>query len=141
MKNRKRYNKHNLSDTERWLERYQNAIAEEKLLQERIDSLDARAKSTTKRLSDMPKGNAVDVIPSLSDERDRLLERVQRSQTIKNEILSVISQLPDDERRLLEAYYIDGKTIEKAADFVPCVKRTAIEMKNRALLKIATLLE
>lgn len=136
----RRYSKRSASGVEKALLRYQNALAEERLLQSRIDSLEDRTKATTRRITGLPKADAADAVPLLLDERSRLKAMVERSQEIKEEVLCMLSALPDDQKRLLTAYYVEGKSLEAAAEYVPCSKRTAVEMKKRALLNIAKLL-
>lgn len=119
------------------LKQYQNALADQRLLEERIDHLDAYAKSATRRITGMPRsGGGGDCIPSLIDERKHLLSKIERIQRLKQEILSLIELLPDDEKRLLTAIFILGLSVEKAAAFVPCSERTAYDLKKRALHKL-----
>lgn len=129
------------SELEQWLLRYQDALAEEALISQRIDTLDSYAKRTTHHITGMPgyQGDG-SLIPALSDEREKLRCEVSRSQQIRGEILAAIERLPNDERRLLTAYYIEGMSLERAAEFVPCSTRSAGEIKKTALLRLGVIL-
>lgn len=132
--NRRRARPQHLSPVELWLLRYQDALADEALIAQRIDSLDAYAKSTTRRITGLPHADHDgSLIPRLCDERQALLDDAARLQSIKAEIVDCLNRLPDDERRLLTAYYVEGVSLEKAAQFVPCSTRLAVDMKKRAL--------
>lgn len=138
---RKRYAKPYITDIERWLERYQKALNDERLLMNRIDALEARTQSVTARITGMPKGECDDAVPNLIDERERLKRLVLEAEEVKTAISNVIDRLPEDERNLLTAYYIDGYSLERAAEFVPCSKRAAIDMKKVAIRHIESLLK
>lgn len=128
------------SDVERRLLRYQNAVAEEALLLERIDRLDSRARALTRQLSGVPSASGKGMtLPELADERERLSGGVKMLQRIKEDALALLAMLPDDERRLMTAYYVEGLSIERAAEFVPCSRRTAFALKEQALRRLASL--
>lgn len=125
------------SDAERRLLQYQNAAAEEALLLKRLEGLDSRAGDLTRQISGVPSasGNGM-TLPELADERERLRGGVKRLRRIKEDALALLAMLPDDERRLMTAYYVEGLSIERAAEFVPCSRRTAFALKEQALRRL-----
>lgn len=125
------------SDVERRLLQYQNAVAEEALLLERIERLELRAKALTRQITGVPASSGEGMtLPELADERERLRGGVARLQRIKEAALELLALLPDDERRLMTAYYVEGLSIERAAEFVPCSRRTAFALKEQALRRL-----
>ena len=131
---RRRFVRHDLSPLELWLLRYHDATEDEKLCTERIGELESYAERTTRRITGMPSGQGNgEVIPRLSDERSKLKERVKESQSIRAEISEALAKLPPELRRMMEAYYVDGKSWEKAAETVPCHPNYVPKLREKAL--------
>ena len=131
---RHRYIHPDASPLELWLNRYQDALREEAACTERIERLEAYAVSTTRRITGMPHAVGDDEsIPSLSDERDALRRRVAQSRAARKEISEALSVLPAELRRLMEAYYIDGKSWEASAEIVPCHPNYVAQLRKKAL--------
>lgn len=132
--NRRRVIREDASELELWLLRYSDAVHDEDLCSERLAQLESYARSTTRKITGMPwaqgSGN---LLPELSDERSQLEERVRKGLKIRKDILEALSKLPPDLRRLMEAYYIDGKSWEQAAEAVPCHVNTVPALRKQAL--------
>lgn len=132
--NRKRVIREDASELELWLLRYADAVADERLCVERLAQLESYAKATTRRITGQPgaigEGN---LLPELGDERSKLEQRVRDGLRVRREIADALGLLPPDLRRLFEAYYIDGKSWEQAAEAVPCHINTVAVLRKKAL--------
>jgi DNA-directed RNA polymerase specialized sigma24 family protein len=102
---------------ERKLRAYRELALEEKLLQpmlERMQHASAVAPELASRYEDV-KRKLVDIC----GERDAVLD--------------ILRRLPDAERRLLTAYYVEGLTWEQASEYYPCSPRWVYANKDRIL--------
>lgn len=75
------------------------------------------------------------LLQSVPNDRD-LLERILIAETEMAHIRGLLACLNEDERRLIEAVYIGGRSLESASEVVPCSARTARRMKRRCFDKI-----
>lgn len=132
--NRRRVIREDASELELWLLRYSDAVADEALCVERLAQLETYAKATTRRITGLPgaKGEG-NLLPELGDERSKLEQRVRDGLRVRGEISAALGLLPPDLRRLMEAYYIDGKSWESAAEAVPCHVNTVAGLRKKAL--------
>lgn len=106
----------------RYLKRYKKNIACICRLEEKLKLLDIRIKSVkSPNFSGMPRGGTPVTIEELISDKMDLEERIERlkrkSKTLKKEILEEIDSL-DDPRycEILEAFFIDGLSLEDIAD-------------------------
>ncbi len=112
----------------------------------------ARLRQTAKRdASERKKREKAEVLPEASDQpadTDGFEENLQRlnepaendENVYRFEVLSAISTLPDDERRVIELL-IQGYLLKEVADILKCTEKTARERRNRARKKLAEVLE
>jgi len=83
--------------------------------------------------------------PTVSDGFDESLQQLNEpgendENLYRFEVLSAISTLPDDERRVIELL-IQGFLLKEVADILNCTEKTARERRNRARNKLAEVLE
>ncbi len=102
---------------ERKLRAYRELALEEKLLQPMLERMQ----------------HASELIPDFEPKRDELRRKLELICNERLEVLEILSRLPDDERRLLTAYYVEGLTWEQASEYYPCSPRWVFANKNRIL--------
>lgn len=109
-------------DKKRYLRRYRKNLSCIDRLEEKLKLLEVRLSSPkSPNLSGMPRGGTPVTIEDLISDRKELEDRITRlkakSKILKSEILEEIDTL-DDPRycEILEAYFIDGYTLEKIAE-------------------------
>lgn len=105
-----------------FLKRYRNYLIRIERLEEKLLSIDNQLEGmSSKRISDMPTGGVPVTVDDLLVRKEETKQRIKRivrtSNNVKSEIYEVIDQI-DDYRfsEVLEAYFIDGKTMEHIAE-------------------------
>lgn len=104
-------------DVERRLRAYRAFALEERLLQPQLERLH----------------RAVDLLPTLSADEESLRNRIGEIYRAREAILGLLAKLPDAERRLLTAYYVEGLSWEQASEYYPCSPRWVYANKDRIL--------
>lgn len=112
----------------------------------------ARLRQTAKRdASERNKREKAERLPEASDQHtdaddfdanlQQLNELAENDENVyRFEVLSAISTLPDDERRVIELL-IQGYLLKEVADIVKCTEKTAGARRDRARKKLAEVLE
>lgn len=105
-----------------FLKRYRNYLIRIERLEEKLLSIDNQLEGmSSKRISDIPTGGLPVTVDDLLCRKEETKQRIKRivrtSNRIKSEIYEVIDHI-DDYRfsEVLEAYFIDGKTMEYIAE-------------------------
>lgn len=104
-------------DVERRLRAYRALALEEQLLQPQLERVH----------------HAVDLLPTLSADEESLRNRIGEIYREREAILGILDKLPDAERRLLTAYYVEGLSWEQASEYYPCSPRWVYANKDRIL--------
>ena len=109
-------------DKKRYLKRYRNNLSCIDRLEEKLNLLEVRLSSSrSPNLSGMPRGGTPVTTEDLIADKIELENRIARlkakSKILKSEILEEIYSLEDPRYcEVLEAYFIDGYTLEKIAE-------------------------
>lgn len=132
-----------IAKTKRYLKRYRKNRACVNRLEEKLYLLDERIKSVrTSSLSGMPRGGVPVTMDELLSDKIDLENRIKRLQrkgkTIKLEILEEIDSL-DDPRycEILEAYFIEGLSMEAIAERVAYTPRHIYRLYDKAVTLLA----
>ena len=110
------------SDKKRYLRRYRKNLSCIARLEEKLNLLEVRLSSPrSPNLSGMPRGGTPVTTSDLIADKIELEERIARlrekSKILKREILEEIDSLEDPRYcEVLEAYFIDGYTLEQIAE-------------------------
>lgn len=127
----------------RSLKRYKKNLACIGRLEEKLALLDDRIKSVkSPNMSGMPRGGTPVTIADLLSDKVELEERIERqkakSKDLKKEILEEIDSL-DDMRyaEVLEAFFIDGVSLEDIADNEGYTVRHVYRLYSEAVTKLA----
>lgn len=102
---------------ERKLRAYRELALEEKLLQPMLERMQ----------------HASELIPNFEQQRNEVQQKLEIICSERTAVLEILSRLPDAERRLLTAYYVEGLTWEQASEYFPCSPRWVFSNKNRIL--------
>ena len=110
------------NDKKRYLRRYRKIISCIDRLEEKRRSLEIRISSIgSPKLSGLPRGGTpvtpTDLIIEKLDLEERISRLREKSKVLKKEILEEIDSLEDPRYcEILEAYFIDGYSLEKIAE-------------------------
>ena len=110
------------SNKKRYLRRYKNNLSCIARLEEKLKLLENRLSSPgSPKLSGMPRGGTPITMADLTADKIELEQRIARlkekSKILKREILEEIDSLEDPRYcEVLEAYFIDGYTLEQIAE-------------------------
>lgn len=124
------------------LKRYRNNLSCIRRLEDKVNSLDARIKSIrSPRYSDMPKGGTPITTEELIADKIDLEKRIDRLKAkgtiIKDQILEEIDSLEDYRYcEVLEAYFIDRKTISEIAEEMGYTDRYIYDLYKDAIYQL-----
>lgn len=104
-------------EVEKKLKAYRSLALEEKLLQPQLERIN----------------RAGEILSDLRAEEVALQKRITEIYCAREEILRLLKKLPDAERRLLTAYYVEGLSWEQASEYYPCSPRWVYANKDRIL--------
>ena len=127
----------------RHLKRYKKNKALVERLEEKLDTLNRRMQSArSPRFTDEPRGGAPVTLDDLLCEKEELETRIEcmraKGRKMRMEILDEIDTLEEVRHaEVLEAFFIDGMTIEEIADTIPCNVRTVYRLYSEGV-KILT---
>lgn len=122
----------------KWLQRYRQAMLQERRLKEAIVTARKRADSMKRMLQPQPScpaGSASKSALQLLEARQHTLaEQLEESESIRTEIEHTISCLPDMlQQTILLERYIDGKAWWQIANHLQITDRWAKELHRRAV--------
>ena len=127
----------------RSLKRYKKNLACVNRLEEKLALLDEKIKSVkSPNMSGMPRGGTPVTIADLLSDKVELEERIERqkakSKDLKKEILEEIDSLEDMRHaEVLEAFFIDGISLEDIADNEGYTVRHVYRLYSEAVTKLA----
>ena len=128
-----------IAKKKRYLKRYRKNKACVNRLEEKLYLLEERITTVrTSSLSGMPRGGVVVTIDDLISDKEDLEDRIKRlkrkGKAIRSEILEEIDSL-DDPRycEILEAYFIDGLSMERIADNIAYTPRHVYRLYEKAV--------
>ena len=128
--------------TKRFLKRYKKNLRCIDRLEEKLVALDERIKSVkSPSLSGMPRGGTPVTVSELLSDKIDLEKRIERlkakGKNLKNEILEEIDSLEDPRYcEVLEAYFIDCKSIEDIADEMGYTDRYIYDLYKDAVKEL-----
>ena len=127
----------------RYLKRYKKNLACIVRLEEKLTLLDERIKTVkSPSYSGMPRGGTPVTTDELIADKLELEERIERLQLkkrgLKNEILTEIDSLEDPRYcEILEAFFIDGLTLEEIAESEGYTVRHVYRLYSEAVTQLA----
>lgn len=120
-----------------WLQKNINRLEEHLLV------LDTEATRVTTRLKKDPRGSSHSVdklsglVAQIVDTKDKINDQLVKSYEIRNQIEDAIKQLPEKEKYLIRAKYIEGGTWEQIAVDMGYTWRHLHRVHARALKLLA----
>lgn len=132
-----------IKQKKRSLKRYKNNLVCIRRLEEKLYHLDEKIKSVkSSNLSGMPRGGIPvtieDLISDKTDLERRIKRRKEKNKIVKSQILDEIDSL-DDSRycEILEAFFIDCKTIPDIAEEMGYTDRYIYDLYSQAVAELA----
>lgn len=127
----------------RYLSQYRAARREIKELKERRMALvEIYAMPSAIRYTAMPKARSAgrdlsEMSVKLEEYQGLIEKKLRKLLELEEEIYSTVEKLEDQtSRRVLKAYYIDGKAWREVAQMIPCTQRAVYNYRERALKEI-----